>query len=549
MSNTKVVCNFKIAMDKSYVAQFFSVIILFLLHVSNSHAASSGESIYVTFVQCLTSHTRSQDQVSNIVYAQTNASYTSIYQAFARNGRFKFNTPSNIIKPLLIITPLHENHVQATVLCSKTIGLHLKIRSGGHDFDGISYISNSPFIMLDMFNFQNVTVNMQNETAVIQAGASLGQLYYRIWEKSKVHGFPGGVCPTVGVGGLLSGAGYGVMLRKFGLSIDQVIDAKIVDVNGRILDKKAMGEDLFWAIRGGGGASFGVILSYTVKLVSVPEKVTVFTVDKSLEKNVVDIIVQWQQVAPRTDNRLFMRLLMQPVNGEKTMNVSVKALFLGGGDELVTLLGKEFPLLGLKKENCSEMSWIEAVYYWANYDDGAPLKALLDRSHYTVHFGKRKSDYVKSPISKDGWKWIMNKMIENEKVELDFNPYGGKMSEVGSNSTAFPHRAGNLYKIQYTVKWEKPEAGLENNFLSQIRKMYSYMTPFVSKNPRSAYLNYRDLDIGINSHGKDVYEEGVVYGKKYFGDNFERLVKVKTEVDPQNFFWNEQSIPTLPKKA
>ncbi|CAK8578131.1 unnamed protein product [Lathyrus sativus] len=536
-------------MDESKLLQFFSVIILLVLHVSNSHAAPSNESTYVTFVQCLKSRTIPQDQVSNIVFAQTNASYTSIFRAFARNGRFKFNTPSNVTKPLLIITPMHENQVQATILCSKTIGLHLKIRSGGHDFEGISYISNSPFIMLDMFNFQNVTVDIQNEIAVIQAGASLGQLYYRIWEKSKVHGFPGGVCPTVGVGGLLSGAGYGVMLRKFGLSIDHVIDAKIVDVNGRILDKKTMGEDLFWAIRGGGGASFGVILSYTVKLVSVPEIVTVFTVDKSLEKNVLDIILQWQQVAPQTDDRLFMRLLMEPVNGQKTNNVSVKALFLGGADEVVTLLGKEFPLLGLKKENCSEVSWIEAVYYWANYDDGASLEALLDRSHYTVHFSKRKSDYVKSPISKDGWKLIMKKMIENERVELDFNPYGGKMSEVGSNATAFPHRAGNLYKIQYTVKWEKPEAGLEENFLSQIRKMYSYMTPFVSKNPRSAYLNYRDLDIGTNNHGKDEYNEGVVYGKKYFGENFERLVKVKTEVDQENFFCNEQSIPTLPNKA
>ncbi|KAL5054654.1 hypothetical protein RYX36_035336 [Vicia faba] len=540
-------------MDKSNFLQFLSVIILLFLHVSNSLAASSSDSIYVTFLQCLKNHTTSQDQVSNIVYAQTNASYTSIFQAFARNARFNFNTPSTA-KPLLIITPLHENQVQATVLCSKTIGLHLKIRSGGHDFEGISYISDLPFIILDMFNFQNITVDIQNEIAVVQTGASLGQVYYRIWEKSKVHGFPAGVCPTVGVGGHLSGGGYGNMMRKYGLSIDNVIDAKIVDVNGRILDKKTMGEDLFWAIRGGGGASFGVILSYTVKLVPVPEKVTVFSFDKSLEKNVVDIIVQWQQVAPRTDNRLFMRLLLQPVNskvvkGQKTIRTSVQGLFLGGGDELVTLLGKEFPLLGLKKENCSEMSWIESVFNWANYNDGSSLNALLDRSHYKVHSSKRKSDYVKSPIAKDGWKWIMNKMIELGKVELDFNPYGGKMNEITSDATAFPHRAGNLYKIQYTVSWEGTEAGLEKNFISQIRKMYSYMTPFVSKNPRSAYLNYRDLDIGINSHGNDEYNEGVVYGNKYFGENFERLVKVKTEVDPDNFFWNEQSIPTLPNKA
>jgi hypothetical protein len=143
----------------------------------------------------------------------------------------------------------------------------------------------------------------------------------------------------------------------------------------------------------------------------------------------------------------------------------------------------------------------------------------------------------------------MNKMIKLGKVGLVFNPYGGKMNAVASDATAFPHRAGNLYKIQYTVSWEESGDAVEKSFISQIRMMYSYMTPFVSKNPRSAYLNYRDLDIGINSHGKDGYKEGVVYGSKYFGGNFERLVKIKTTVDPENFFWNEQSIPTLPSKA
>uniref|UniRef100_A0A6N2K612 Berberine/berberine-like domain-containing protein n=1 Tax=Salix viminalis TaxID=40686 RepID=A0A6N2K612_SALVM len=72
------------------------------------------------------------------------------------------------------------------------------------------------------------------------------------------------------------------------------------------------------------------------------------------------------------------------------------------------------------------------------------------------------------------------------------------------------------------------------------------MTPFVSKNPRQAFLNYRDLDLGTNHHGKKSYLEGSVYGIQYFKENFDRLVEIKTRVDPCNFFRNEQSIPTLP---
>ncbi|KAJ7969181.1 Reticuline oxidase-like protein [Quillaja saponaria] len=407
-----------------------------------------------------------------------------------------------------------------------------------------------------MFNLRSVTVDVEKQTAVIQSGAILGEVYHGIWVKSKVLGFPAGICPTVGVGGHLSGGGYGNLLRKYGLSVDHVIDAQIVDVNGRILDKVSMGDDLFWAIRGGGGASFGVILSYTVKLVSVPETVTVFRVEQTLDQNasLTDMVYQWQQLAPVTDDRLFLRMLIQPVSskvtkGKKTIRSSVLAEFLGGAEELVSLLNKEFPLLGLKKESCLEMSWIDSVVWWANFDVGTSPDVLLDRNLDSANFLKRKSDYVQTPISKDGLEWLWKKMIELGKTGLVFNAYGGKMNEIPASETPFPHRAGNLFKIQYSVNWEEDGLEADRNFTTQIRRLYSYMTPFVSKNPRSAYLNYRDLDIGVNNQDKNSYQEGEVFGVKYFNSNYERLVKVKTAVDPDNFFRNEQSIPPRPSRS
>ncbi|KAK9015000.1 hypothetical protein V6N11_006133 [Hibiscus sabdariffa] len=495
-------------------------------------SSAAADPINQSLVQCF-SKSMTAGEASSIIYSKNNPSYTSVLRAYIRNARF--NT-SSTPKPLLIITPKDESHVSAAVTCAQKLGFRLKIRSGGHDYEGLSYVFDEPFFILDMFNLRSITVDMADESAWVGAGSTLGELYYNIWKNSKVHGFPAGVCPTVGIGGHISGAGYGTMIRKYGLSVDYVVDAKLVDVNGRILDRKAMGEDLFWAIRGGGAASFGVVLAYKVKLVPVPEKVTVFRVERYLTENATDITLKWQSVAPTTDDELFMRMLVQPVtrNKKKTVRITVIALYLGDSDSLVSLLNKDFPELGIVKEICNETSWIDSVLWWANYDLGTQPTTLLDRDLNDANFLKRKSDYVQTPIPKKGLESLWKKMVELGKVGLVFNSYGGRMKRVKSDATPFPHRAGNLFKIQYSVSWEQPGDEAVKNFTTQAKLLHEFMTPFVSKNPRSAYLNYRDIDVGSTKTWS--YEEGKVYGQSYFNGNYDRLVDVKTAVDPKNFF-------------
>ncbi|KAJ6950866.1 berberine bridge enzyme-like protein 26 [Populus alba x Populus x berolinensis] len=370
-----------------------------------------------------------------------------------------------------------------------------------------------------MFKLRSIDVDVASETAWIQVGATLGEVYYRVSEKSKAHGFSASVEPTVGVGGHFGGGGYGNMMRKYGLSVDNIIDAKMVDVNGRLLDRKSMGEDLFWAITGGGGSSFGVVLAYKINIVRVPEVVTVFLVRRTVEQNATDIVEQWQQVAYNIDDDLFIRLTMNVVNittriVEKTVRSTFRALFLGESERLLSIMNASFPKLGLLRSDCIEMSWIESVLFWTDLPLGT-TDALLSRTPQSrVHF-KRKSDYVQKPIPRDGLEGIWK-------------------------------RAGNLWKIQYATDWNESGQEVANHYIDLTRQLYSYMTPFVSKNPRQAFLNYRDLDLGINHNGKESYLEGRVYGIKYFQENFKRLVKIKTKVDPGNFFRNEQSIPTFP---
>jgi hypothetical protein len=93
------------------------------------------------------------------------------------------------------------------------------------------------------------------------------------------------------------------------------------------------------------------------------------------------------------------------------------------------------------------------------------------------------------------------------------------------------------------VYWEEKGTAASKRHISWIRRLYSYMAPYVSKSPRTAYVNYRDLDIGTNGKGNTSYRRTSIWGNKYFKTYFDRLVHVKTLVDPANFFQNKQSIP------
>ncbi|PHU14540.1 hypothetical protein BC332_15745 [Capsicum chinense] len=519
---------------------WFSFLLVLLVFSTASWAALADN--HEEFIQCL-SHS---NQTFSNLYTPNNSSFSSILQFSIKNPRFNTTkTP----KPLVIVTPVSEPNVQQVILCAKKTGMHVRIRGGGHDYEGLSYVSEVPFIMVDLINLRTINVNVNETSAWIGAGSTNGELYNTIAQKSKTLGFPAGVSPTVGVGGHFSGGGYGVILRKYGLAADNIVDARLIDANGRILDRNSMGEDLFWAIRGGGGNSFGLVLAWKVKLVDVPEKVTVFTLDKTLKQNATKLVHKWQFVGPRFHEDLFISILISRLNtsdpGDKQIVASFNSIFLGEIDRLLPIMQENFPELGLRREDCIEMSWIESTLYFAGFPRGESHDVLLSRIQPSTRYFKAKSDFVLQPIPEGGLEGIWRLFFEDE-AQVMFSPYGGRMDEISPSAIPFPHRAGNLYNIQHMVYWDEGEDEVAERHINWIRRLYSYMTPFVSKFPRAAYINYWDLDIGMNNmKGYTSFVQAKVWGIKYCKNNFDRLVYVKTKVDPSNFFRNEQSIPSL----
>ncbi|KAA3459846.1 cannabidiolic acid synthase-like 2 [Gossypium australe] len=468
----------------------FLIVVLFSLSWKISDSTQPDEE----FLHCLSLRFHNSSSISELVYTQHNSSYSSVLKSSAQN--FRLSTPSTPT-PLVIITPLHASHIQATVYCCKKHGLQLRIRSGGHDFEGLSYTTTYvvPFVVIDLLNLRSVRINVEKGTAWVESGATVGELYYEIAKRSRTLAFPAGIGHTVGVGGHLSGGGFGLLFRKYGLAADNVIDAHLIDVKERILDRKSMGEDLFWAIRGGGGGSFGIVLAWKLKLVAVPAIVTVFTVSKTLEQNATKLVHRWQ--------------VKSNENEKMTIQASFRAVFLGSIDELLPLMEEKFPQLGIVKEDCFEMGWAESNLYSTQFPIGVPLETLLDRSRKSILsklFFKAKSDYVKQPIPETTFEGLWTKFYKEEAKSaiMLFVAYGGKMDEILETETPFPHRAGNLYSISYVVDWEEEENKNSEKFMSWIRRIHNYMTPYVSKSPR------------------------------------EVLVHVKTMIDPENFFRHEQ---------
>ena len=164
--------------------------------------------------------------------------------------------------PDLIVRASGTADVVDAVAYARCHDLPIAVRGGGHSIAGLSAPHGG--LLIDLADMRGVYVDPDGRRAIVQGGA----LWADVDRETQAFGLvaPGGVVSDTGVGGLTLGGGYGWVRRRYGLSIDQLVEAQVVTADGLLLTaSEDEHPDLFWALRGGGG-NFGVVTSFTFAL-------------------------------------------------------------------------------------------------------------------------------------------------------------------------------------------------------------------------------------------------------------------------------------------
>jgi FAD/FMN-containing dehydrogenase len=388
--------------------------------------------------------------------------------------------------------------------------LPFALRSGGHSYEGFSQ---SASVVIDTRQIAAITVDTATKTASVGAGAALGQLYQAI----APHGFafPGGSCPTVGVSGHLLGGGYGYLARPFGLACDNVLSLDLVDPAGQQIHADAQqNADLFWACRGGGGGSFGIVTGYELRL---PQLANVFTFNIKFQnlsvQKAAEVMKEWQAWAPHAPQSIDSNLVISKHAGGG-IDLRCAGQSTGTSQELKRELG-----FLMAQPPIVQRSYINAIYYFAGSRPGP------NGWTYPSSAMKGKSDYAVSPMTDAGLSALMNEVSTRTGISVVCDAYGGAISGPAADATAFAHRGDTLFCLQYGSNWESPSATPQR--LDEMRQCYAAMRLYFSG---AAYVNYCDLDL-------------TDYASAYWGQNLPRLKQIKSAFDPNNIFKHAQSVP------
>ena len=428
------------------------------------------------------------------------------------DGLLPFNLRTTV-RPQVIAQCKTAHGVSLAVQWARQHQFALCGHGGGHSYEGFSSCSG---IVIDVRKMDAVVIDAANQTARIGAGCLLGDVAEKLFVQK--FALPAGTCKPVGIAGLTLGGGHGLASRKFGLTIDSLLSAHLVDASGNELNASATeNPDLFWALRGGGGGNFGIVTEFTFKVHPVNRVIAFRIVWPNNFPTAV--LKKWQSFAQSAPDELGFVLVMSGGQGHIT-GIRCTGLYLPQTasetptvSKLKTLLA---PLLSIGGPTLTtkQFSYIEAARYFAG--NGDPDRV----------FFKAKSDYSPGAWTSEAVSTFIGALRNlASPVAAIFEAYGGAINRVAETATAFPHRGDTRFCLQYYAEWSS--ASSTNGKVAAVRALYAAMRPHV---PGYSYVNYIDLDLPD-------------YAPAYYKANLPRLQTVKQQYDPDNFFHFAQSIP------
>ena len=412
-------------------------------------------------------------------------------------------------RPALIVRVADATDVSHIVSLARERGLELAVRSGGHSLAGHSTTDGG--IVIDLSDMKGLEIDVAGRTAWAETGLTAGEYTAAAGAHDLATGF--GDTGSVGIGGITLGGGVGFLVRKYGLTIDDLLAAEIVTADGELLYVDSdTHPDLFWAIRGGGG-NFGVATRFKFRL------------------HEVDTIVGGMLMLPATPEVIASFVAEAEAAPEELSSIAN------------VMVAPPMPFL--PAEAHGRLVIMALLCYAGEVDEGeraiAPFRALATPLADTVGPKPYPQMYEPAEPGPDEEvarslfidtvdSGVAEKIVEHLRASTaplavaQIRVLGGAMARVSADATAFTHRERGIM-VALGAVYERPEeTAMHEEWVGKF----------------AAALRQGDGGVYVNFLG----DEGEARIREaYPGATFERLAEIKGRYDSTNLFWLNQNIP------
>lgn len=470
-----------------------------------------------------------------------------------------------------------------------------RVRSGGHQHEGMC--SADDVLLIDLSRLRCISFRHGRKEAWIGPGCSLRDVYRALWDDKEMKQtdrrlFPGGGCSSVFAGGLVQGGGWGVWLRRYGLSCDNLLEVEIVLADGtKVQADELRRKDLFWAVRGGGGGNFGVVTKFRVRLHPYPKQMTRFRLRWAPEHR-LDIARTWMRLqgkAPDTQKlytpselTTFCRLSVVPSSSSadpkqdpRSNSVIVAGMFLGSEAKLRKILqpfydiaqpippskpdAREYTPIypspadvrgqqgsqGLTSEMDELIALLQPGFFLhqgsaqgvlAAEESPWPPESTCSTKNRYPH--KVSSAFPTGPAAYDQLAKDLIDTLEKTESDPEANLYvslhgfGGAVADKKSSETAFPYR-DKEFMLQFQAWWASPQSSKSKQYIRWIEDFRKHL-----KGIEGAFINFPDVSLVA-----DPDAQRVELLEHYYAGNLPELRRIKRDVDPKNLFSFGMSIP------